>query len=381
MNPRDTIIHGDALSTLKGLESESVHCIVTSPPYFGLRDYKTEGQIGMEPTPAAYIETMVEVFREARRVLHKAGTLWLNLGDTYSTSAKGGEKSRPGDKNHTSRGTVGLDIRHPRYGDGIKPKDLIGIPWRLAFALQADGWYLRQDIIWSKPNPMPESVRDRCTKSHEYIFLLTKSETYFFDNEAIAEPVAETSLERIGQNIEAQEGSHRVPGKTNGPMKAVIKKPQGWATSPNYHGTDPRETRKPPRFGGNKAEGYGVRTKSGKEWNPTQGGGGNGFKGHKGSLMADGTIHLKRNKRSVWNVTTKPFKDAHFATFPPDLIEPCIKAGTPSWGTVLDPFMGAGTTGLVAKKLGRHWLGIEINEEYIRMAEKRIKETRPEVLR
>jgi DNA modification methylase len=219
-----------------------------------------------------------------------------------------------------------------KHLDGIKPKDMIGIPWMLAFALRADGWYLRQDIIWSKPNPMPESVRDRCTKAHEYLFLLSKSERYYFDADAIAEPLAESSIARLGQDVDSQAGSDRVPGKTNGPMKAVG-----------------------PRFGGSK---YGdndreeSRTKSGNEWTGASGG--------------------KRNKRSVWNIATQPFKEAHFATFPPALVEPCILAGCPQGGIVLDPFGGAGTTGLVAARLQRDATLIELNPEYAAIARKRI---------
>jgi len=329
------MIEGDALASLRTLPDQSVNCIVTSPPYFGLRDYGVEGQMGLEPTPDEFVKALVGVLREARRVLRDDGTLWLNLGDSYAGSwgAQGRRETDSYDdswhgsqiKNHPKRASNTGTIRQA----GLKPKDLIGIPWRVAFALQADGWYLRQDIIWHKPNPMPESVTDRCTKAHEYIFLLSKSPKYFFDHMAIRTPLAETSVARLSQpTLEQQQGSDRVPGKTNGRMKAV-------------------------RFGGNK---YGddnreeSRTKSGNEWVASTG----------------------ANKRSVWTVTTKPFKGAHFATFPPDLIEPCVLAGCPEGGTVLDPFFGAGTTGLVARKHGRNCIGIELNPVYYDLATQRL---------
>ena len=303
---------------------------VTSPPYFGLRDYGVDGQLGLEQTPEEYIAAMVEVFRCVRNVLTDDGTLWLNIGDSYAAnrsyqveSTKGGAKHGPG------QAAGGKGSKVP---DGLKPKDLIGIPWMLAFALRADGWFLRQDIIWHKPNPMPESVRDRCTKAHEYVFLLSKSERYFYDAEAIAQPLAESSRHRLSQpNIANQKGSNRVPGKTNGNMKAVG-----------------------PRFGGNK---YGddcreeSRTKSGNEW-----------KGGSG----------KANRRSVWTVATKPYKGAHFATFPPALIEPCILAGCPEGGTVLDPFGGSGTTAGVALAHGRNAVLCELNEEYAALVPDRV---------
>lgn len=324
------ILQGDCREMLRTLPDCSVQCCVTSPPYFGLRDYGVAGQIGLEPTPNEFVAQMVEVFRHVRRVLRDDGTLWLNLGDSYAAN----------------RGYQVPDSKHRDVGNsmpmradsiGLKPKDLCGIPWRVAFALQADGWYLRQDIIWSKPNPMPESVRDRCTKAHEYLFLLSRSERYYFDAKAIAEPVTPTTIARLSQpNLEAQSGSNRVPGKTNGTMKAVA-----------------------PRFGGSKygdLDGEERRTKSGNAYD-----------------LKDGM----RNKRSVWTVATQPFSDAHFATFPPDLIEPCIKAGCPVGGMVLDPFGGAGTTGLVADRLGRNAILIELNPEYAAMARRRIKGDAP----
>ena len=303
------ILIGDVREQLKQLADQSVNCVVTSPPYWGLRDYGNDGQIGLEQTPEQYIEQMVLVFREVWRVLKNDGTLWLNLGDSYASFRDG--KATPDTTRGDSKGTLvpkgsaANRMANSFAGSSIKHKDLVGIPWRVAFSLQQDGWYLRQDIIWHKPNPMPESVMDRCTKAHEYIFLLTKSSKYYFDNEAIKEPSAQL-------------------GKTN------------------------------IRFGGNK---YGDNddpkhaTKSGNTY------------------VDSG----KRNKRSVWTVTTRPFKGAHFATFPPQLIEPCILAGCPEGGTVLDPFFGAGTTGLVAQRHNRKWIGCELNPEYAAIAQARIE--------
>jgi DNA modification methylase len=304
-------INGDCRDVLRTLPAGSVQCCVTSPPYFGLRDYGVDGQIGLEATPDAFVAEMVAVFREVRRVLRDDGTLWLNLGDSYA-AARGGthqpaETLAGGKGGKTDDGGRVNRDRHDGYSPtrnaaaiGMKRKDLIGIPWRVAFALQADGWYLRQDIIWHKPNPMPESVRDRCTKAHEYIFLLSKNERYFFDSEAIAEP-----------------------------------------SNPD-HFRKTRSLRKDAR--GLSAD--------------------NGF--------ANGREYETRNRRSVWTVTTKPFKGAHFATFPPDLIEPCILAGSKPGDTVLDPFGGAGTTGLVASRLGRKATLIELNPAYVEIARARL---------
>ncbi len=298
------ILHGDALTMLKTLPDESVNCCVTSPPYWGLRDYGVDGQLGLERTPEEYASKMVEVFREVKRVLKSDGTLLLNLGDSYASDTKG--SGGPSAKQLSNAGS--FHNVNQRFNHGLKPKDLVGIPWRVAFALQADGWYLRQDIIWHKPNPMPESVKDRCTKSHEYIFLLTKSARYFYDNEAVKEPF-----------------------ETNpGPLR------------------DKRN------------EGYGKA-----------------FLSLLGAGLRTGYGKGGRNKRSVWTITTKPFKEAHFATFPPDLIEPCILAGCPEGGIVLDPFFGAGTTGLVCSRLNRQYIGIELNGEYIEMARRRIEGDAP----
>ena len=310
------IMIGDVRAKLAELPDESVHCVVTSPPYFGLRDYGVEGQIGLEETPAAFVAVMVEVFREVRRVLRSDGTLWLNLGDSYAGSwgAQSHRVTESDDvswhgsqiKNHPKRAKQTGTIREA----GLKPKDLIGIPWRVAFALQADGWWLRQDIIWSKPNPMPESVTDRCTKAHEYLFLLSKSERYHYDAEAIAEAAI---------------------------YAGDIKTTNGNA--------------------GMVSEGFDHRTRAG--------------------FSRGVTVKETRNKRSVWSIPAQPFKEAHFATFPPDLIEPCILAGCPPGGVCLDPFGGAGTTGLVADRHGRNAVLIELNPEYAAIAERRIKSDAP----
>jgi DNA modification methylase len=333
--------YGDCLEVMATMADNSVHCCVTSPPYWGLRDYGHDGQIGLEATPEQYVARIVEVFREVRRVLRDDGTLWLNLGDSYASS---GTNSPPSDKSGLNGGKgcgtyekVMNGLGRAPTPPGLKPKDLVGIPWRVAFALQADGWWLRQDIIWHKPNPMPESVRDRCTKAHEYVFLLTKSERYWYDAEAVSEPVSASSVARVSQATwDGQHGSDRVPGKTNGPMKAVLKR------------------------SGNKER------KSAKERDCPR-------NGVCGSVPWEGTT---RNKRSVWTVTTRPYKGAHFATMPPDLVEPCIKAGCPEGGTVLDPFAGSGTTLAVAAELGRSGIGCELNPEYIELAEQRIAKSK-----
>ena len=297
------IYQGHVLDRLKDLPEQSVQCVVTSPPFWGLRDYGVSGQLGLESTPEEYVENMVDVFRQIKRVLKDDGTVWLNLGDSYAGGNRGAGMAKEdfSEKQKSNRGSL---VEPSPIPAGLKPKDLVGIPWRVAFALQADGWYLRQDIIWHKPNPMPESVTDRCTKSHEYIFLLTKSAKYFYDNDAIRERTKESTLQRLNQNINKQSGSY-TPSKGNGNMKAV------------------------------------------------------------------GDIETGRNKRSVWKITTQPYKEAHFAVFPEKLPEICIKAGTSEGDIVLDPFFGSGTTGYVAQRLGRKWIGIELNEEYIKIAEKR----------
>jgi DNA modification methylase len=362
------IYNEDCRSGLSRLADNSVNCCVTSPPYWGLRDYQTatwiggdtncnhyrdnqitdkcttghtnliggcgdsifkdickkcgakriDQQLGLEKTPEEYVAKLVDIFREVKRVLKNDATLWLNLGDSYWGGK--GQSSQAWSTENQDRDTLeksqhqisGKGQTRPSDGkhESIKPKDLVGIPWMVAFALRADGWYLRQDIIWSKPNPMPESVTDRCTKAHEYIFLLSKSAKYYYDQESIKYPVADTTILRMAQQIENQKGSERVPGKTNGNMKAV------------------------------------------------------------GNIIGDGMA----NKKSVWTVATKPFKEAHFATFPPALIVDCIKAGCPEDGIVIDPFIGAGTTAVVARKLNRNFIGFELNPKYVKMANNRLHE-------
>ena len=303
------VIQGDCLEMLRTLPDASVQCCVTSPPYWGLRDYGVEGQLGLEATPDAYVQKMVEVFREVRRVLKDDGTCWLNLGDSYSGSGKG---DNPNGKQGTNTGTRFDSPTSGTVPVGLKAKDLVGIPWRVAFALQADGWYLRSDIIWHKPNPMPESVTDRPTKSHEYMFLLTKSERYFYDHEAIQEALTRPD-----------EGGRKTPARFGGADKFVEAQKQS-------------------------------RLHSGNEYL--------------------GTANGKRNKRTVWTIATQPYAEAHFATFPPKLIEPCILAGSRPGDVVLDPFAGSGTTLYVAKELGRQYLGIELNPAYIELINGRLRQ-------
>jgi DNA modification methylase len=331
------ILVGDVRQTLSTLPEKSVQCCVTSPPYFGLRDYGVDGQIGLEPTPDEFVAQLVAVFREVRRVLRDDGTLWLNLGDSYASSpASGGAQSSAMTGGEHKRTPVARAYRRP---EGLKPKDLIGIPWRVAFALQADGWWLRQDIIWHKPNPMPESVTDRCTKAHEYVFLLSKAGRYYFDSEAMQErAVGQSAHDLTGQGYAA-------PGQT-----------------PNRGNRSKRDSFK--REGSKRAEvipGQTVGT-------------------HRPDRVESEHNLFTRNKRSVWTVATRPYKGAHFATFPPALIEPCILAGAPFGGVVLDPFLGSGTTAAVAVSEGRHAIGCELNPEYVTLAQQRIAAAEAEVL-
>jgi DNA modification methylase len=324
------ILKGDCRDVLKTLPDESVHCVVTSPPYWGLRDYGVGGQIGLEESPAAWLDAMLDVFQEVHRVLRGDGTAWVNMGDSYATGTTSDRKpTAQGKHGYWENPAVNKRIDGRAYG--LKPKDLVGVPWMLAFALRAQGWYLRQDIIWAKPNPMPESVTDRCTKAHEYIFLLSKSERYYFDQDAILEPVSPNTHARVSQDVAAQIGSERAHagGKTNGNMKAVVRSPKITAE-------------------------------------------GSGIKNNQSFIDAVALQVTERNKRSVWTVTTQGFKEAHFATFPTELIVPCILAGCPTGGTVLDPFGGAGTTGLVADRHHRSAILIELNPEYAAMAKRRI---------
>jgi len=412
------ILEGNSLETLKGLPACSVQCVVTSPPYYGLRDYGTakwEGgekdcshiddekvaerkrqkksmiavgekidgstrtrvhdesigndwqyrgdckkcgakridtQIGLEPSPEAYVEALVNVFREVWRVLKDDGVLWLNLGDSYWGGK--GQSSQAWSTEHQDRNTL-QKSQHQITGKGetrptdgkhpvIKPKDLIGIPWMVAFALRADGWYLRQDIIWNKPNPMPESVTDRCTKAHEYIFLLTKSRVYYYDQDAIRVPYAEASLPRaLRGTSENNKWADGAPGSTAHTI------------------SQPRKN---------------VR----KQFEKEHGGGGSGLKGHSGYTAADGRLlinPLGRNKWSVWEVPTVAYKEAHFATFPPDLIQPCILAGSKEGDIVLDPFNGSGTTAEVSIMHNRSYIGCELNPDYVKLTKRRLSKVQP----
>jgi site-specific DNA-methyltransferase (adenine-specific) len=306
-----TTLVGDCLESLRTLPDRFVNTCVTSPPYFGLRDYGHDGQIGLEETPEQYIARLVDVFREVRRVLRDDGTLWVNIGDSYaSTGGHGGIGA-----NSQRAGRSNVDVQNARkgYAGGgeVKTKDLIGIPWMLAFALRADGWYLRQDIIWHKPNPMPESVRDRCTKAHEYIFLLSKSPSYHYDHEAVKEPVTASTVKRMSSGAAPAMGGQK-------------------------YGEDDSEQN---------------RTKSGEAYRLTE----------------------TRNRRSVWTVAPRPFNGAHFAVFPPELIEPCILSGCPRGGMVLDPFGGSGTTAGAALVHGRNALLLELNPEYAALVPERIE--------
>jgi len=301
------------LQGLKNLPDSSIDCCVTSPPYYGLRDYGCDGQLGLEETPEEYIYRLVDVFREVQRVLCDNGTLWLNIGDSYAGSGRGkGDVNKKGIQQKAS--FVG-DFIKPYRIDGYKNKDLIGIPWMLAFALRNSGWYLRQDIIWHKPNPMPESVTDRCTKSHEYIFLFSKLPKYFFDDKAIMEHATYDGRKdtvRKGSKKYAQEGATGL-----GIQTMAINERERWRSNEN------------------------------------------------GDFV--------RNKRSVWTVCTASEKEAHFACFPQKLIVDCIRAGCPEGGTVLDPFMGSGTTAVVARKLNRNYVGFELNADYVKIAERKLK--------
>ncbi len=329
------VFFGDCRDTMRNLITQGVkvQMCVTSPPYFGLRDYGHDGQLGLEETPAEFVANLVEVFDLVRELLADDGVLWLNLGDSYNAAGRTGHGTRQGFKQGTNRASAEKADNCRPSVHSLKPKDLIGIPWRVAFALQDAGWYLRQDIIWHKPNPMPESVTDRCTKAHEYLFLLSKSERYYWNAQAMREQAAQSSLARWAQNVEDQTGSDRVPGKTNGNMKAV----------------------------------GGPRGKGGKNAFRGQGhqrDGENGHANRDGRDMKEVGAGETRNRRSVWTIPTVPYSGAHFATFPPALIEPCILAGSRAGDTVLDPFFGSGTTGEVAGNLGRNWIGCEINEQY-----------------
>lgn len=308
----NTILQGDALAMLRTLPPESVQCVVTSPPYYGLRDYGAAGQIGLEETPAAYVAKLVEVFREVRRVLKDDGTLWLNLGDTYANSTRQTGRN-DGGYGCASSNFHGMAKEYTKTKVktkiSLKPKNLLGIPWRVAFALQDDGWILRSDIIWHKNNPMPESVTDRPTKSHEYLFLLAKSERYYYCADAIREAAP------------LRTGNDGTFARKNGKSTHLIIPGQGHAIH-----RDDRNDRVPPG----------------------------------------------RNKRTVWTIATYPYPGAHFAVMPPNLVEPCILAGSRPGDVVLDPFSGSGTVAMVSVQAGRQYLGIELNPTYIELARKRL---------
>jgi DNA modification methylase len=331
------IYPGDVREILPMMAAQCIHCVVTSPPYWGLRDYGVDRQLGVERTPEEYVSNMVAVFREVRRILRDDGTLWLNMGDSYATGTTSDRSpTATGKHGYWQNPQVNKRIDGREYG--LKPKDLCGIPWMLAFALRADGWWLRQDIIWAKPNPMPESVTDRCTKSHEYIFLLSKGERYYYDAEAIKEESVTTDPRRPYTSQGAWELDGRPDEQKHGGEKRRTKVPGGWDTGDGAHGTI-----------------------------------------HRDGLTSAEYVELEeitwRNRRSVWTVATQPFPEAHFATFPEDLIKPCILAGCPAGGTVFDPFLGSGTTALVAAKLHCKCVGIELNPAYIEIAAKRLSQS------
>ena len=422
MNPTWDVLQGDCIEVMRGMEPESVHCVVTSPPYWGLRNYGVNGAYGLEPTLDEYIGQMVEVFREVWRVLRKDGQLWLNLGDAYASTGRSDRKESPGVGAKQAMKAPGRDIVwQPGGGSnfgwslpgGLKPKDLIGLPWRVAFALQADGWWLRSDIVWHKPNPMPESVRDRPTRAHEYVFLLTKSARYFYDADAIREPIKDPG---------SWDGNHK-----NGFRKADWDGGDAYANQPHL----PSNHAKP-----DKERGHSRRHA--------------GFNDRWDGMSKEEQQAIGANKRTVWSIATQPYKGSHFATFPEKLVEPCILAGTSERGVcsecgapwervveqsrtfesgsgrsgnaisgkngsrvqgggetgdvrrgpvvhtstigwqptcghdsdlaadvVLDPFCGSGTTGVVALQHGRSFIGIELNPEYVELARKRIIDDAP----
>ena len=329
MNPTNQIIQGDALAVLKTLDDECVNMCITSPPYWGLRDYGVADQLGLESTPEEYVANMVEVFRLVRELLADDGSLWLNLGDSYATSgssdAQSNSAASPGKSCDAFRDSRYINQKQARTAvSGLKPKDLLGMPWRVAFALQADGWYLRSDIIWAKPNPMPESVTDRPTKSHEYLFLLSKQAKYYYDAEAIKEP---------GTTFEGR--------------------PAGVVRDREY-GYDSKQAALDKQRGHEREH--------------------QGFVEKWDRMRRDEQCGGMRNKRSVWTIATQPYAEAHFATFPEALVEPCILAGSRTGDIVLDPFFGSGTVGQVAQNLGRNWIGIELNPEYEKLQAKRTQQ-------
>ena len=392
------ILQGSVFDRLKDIEDESIQCVVTSPPYWGLRDYGEDDQLGLEETPEEFVDNLVKMFREVKRVLREDGTVWLNLGDSYIGGGRGYDYCKDGTVQmaHIKAGV--------KYGKptgkikGLKAKDLCGIPWRVAFALQSDGWYLRQDIIWHKPNPMPESVQDRCTKAHEYIFLLTKSAKYFYDVDAVREPCetkenipAKNYLNNSKYGDVDNESKHRQGMHKDRGQSVVVERPN----LPNQKEfvdfirdkTNAKNLSEDSGIKLSKVEHWFRYDESGfayptiEDWSTIREYLDDWSEGFKDidDKMTYLEHHLDtidsnqkgRNKRSVWTITTKPYKGAHFATFPPELPELCIKAGSREGDIVLDPFFGSGTTGWVAQRLGRKWIGIELNPEYVKIAEKR----------
>ena len=391
------ILQGDAIKQLQKLDDKSINTCITSPPYWGLRDYGENNQLGLEETPEEFVDNLVKVFREVKRVLRDDGTFWLNLGDSYART--GGDSSKKG--RHWDDRKNNPNTGHNRYAKdiGLKQKDLVGIPWRVALALQQDGWYLRQDIIWHKPNPMPESVKDRCTKAHEYIFLLSKSPKYYFDNEAIKEDCITKSKQtnkknthgkyetkeneaKNRQGIHSNRGDKLIEVRTKLPMqKDLVDFLRSKTTAKILaNSTDIPLTKIEHWF---RYDETGFAYPTIEDWNKVKefiDDWSNEFNLIDEALTyyelkTDEVIHTnKKNKRSVWTVSTKSFKGAHFATFPMDLIEPCVLAGCPEDGVVLDPFAGSGTTGIVAVNNKRNACLIDLSSEYIEIAKKRIKE-------
>lgn len=361
---------GDCRELLARLPAGSIQTCITSPPYWGLRDYGVDGQIGLEPTPEAYVATIVEVFEGVWDALADDGTLWLNIGDSYSHGGCGARDGERWPKQMTNIGSLSEKTKHAKKHTGLKPKDLIGIPWMVAFALRAAGWYLRMDVIWSKPNPMPESVADRPTKAHEYMFLFAKSEQYFYDGDAIREPLAEKTFTTFGASRKnkasaepgengrvfsqglARDCPERKPKLTEGGEIAGANKRSVWTVDevePARRARSGNKTRKN-RADHGGAKDTGANQMFGVPWEDEDG---------------------RRNKRSVWTVAPVPYDGAHFAVFPPQLIEPCVLASSRPGDIVLDPFFGSGTTGQVAEKHERRWIGFDLNPKYAELAKAR----------
>jgi DNA modification methylase len=335
---------GDSLKVLKTFPDESVDMVITSPPYWALRDYGVSGQLGIEPTYQEYIKKLCDIFDEVKRVLTKNGTCWVNIGDTYNSNQLAGNKKYGNESFNKNRPSRERTITPSKKKQNLPNKCLLMIPSRFAVEMCNRGWILRNEIVWHKPNCMPESVTDRFTTDFEKMYFFTKNQKYYFDQDTVSEPITDSSAIRLLQNVSEQKGSERANGgrKSNGTMKAVCR----------------------------------------KSFNKSMGGGGTTFHNHSGYKKENGTFNIrpKRNKRSVWSIPTKPFREAHFAVYPEALIETPIQAGSPESGIVLDPFMGSGTTAIVSKKLNRNYVGIELNPEYIKIAESRVKNIQPYLL-